>query len=92
VQNLLQDTRVAFRKLRQSPGFAIVALLSLTMAIAANVVVFGVVDAFVLHPLPVPDADRVVQIQGPRSDAILAGGLSTLVGRGLASKFLKIPF
>ncbi|MFY9854732.1 MAG: ABC transporter permease [Terracidiphilus sp.] len=70
MQNLLQDISLAFRKLRHSPGFAMVAVLSLTMAIAANVVVFGVVNAFILHPLPLPDADRVVQIQGPRSDAI----------------------
>jgi predicted permease len=70
VQNLLQDIAVALRKLRHSPGFAIVAVLSLTMAIAANVVVFAVVNTFVLHSLPVPDADRVVQIQGPRSDGI----------------------
>ena len=70
MENLLQDIRVAFRKLRQSPAFAMVAVLSLAMAIAANVVVFGVMNALVLHSLPVPDADRVVQIQGPRSDAI----------------------
>lgn len=70
MQNLLQDISVAFRKLRHSPGFATVAVLSLAMAIAANVIVFGVVNAFILHPLPLPDADRVVQIQGSRSDAI----------------------
>jgi len=70
VQNLKRDISLAFRKLRHSPGFAMVAVLSLTAAIAANVVVFGVVNAFILHPLPVPDADRVVQIQGPQSDAI----------------------
>lgn len=65
---LLQDIRYSLRHLRRSPGFALTAVLTLTMAIAANVVVFGVLDALVLHPLPVPDADRVVQIQ--RGDSI----------------------
>jgi predicted permease len=68
--NLIQDLRVAFRKLRHSPAFVAVAVLSLTMAIAANVVVFAVLNALVLHPLPAPEPDRVVQLQGPRSDGI----------------------
>lgn len=45
------DVRVATRRLRRSPGFVIVAVLSLTMAIAANLVVFGVMNAAVLRPL-----------------------------------------
>jgi len=61
--NLLQDVQYAIRRLRKSPGFLFVAVLSLTMAIAANVVVFGVLNALVLHPLPVPDPGRVFQIE-----------------------------
>ena len=69
--NLLQDLRYSFRQLRKSPGFALTAVLTLTMAIAANIVVFGVLNALVLHPLPVPDANRLYQIQ-PRE----AGNIS----------------
>lgn len=64
MQNFLQDLRYALRQLRRSPGFALTAILTLTMAIGANVVVFGVVNALVLHPLPVPQENRVYSIQG----------------------------
>jgi predicted permease len=63
MQNLLQDIRYALRQLRKSPGFSITAVLTLTMAIGANLVVFGVFNALVLHPLPVPEANRLYQIQ-----------------------------
>ncbi len=61
--NLLQDIRIAIRQLRKSLGFSLTAVLTLTMAIAANIVVFGVLNALVLHPLPVPEANRLYQIQ-----------------------------
>ena len=66
METFLQDLRYAFRQLRRSPGFALTAILTLTMAISANVVVFGVVNALVLHALPVPEASRVYSIQ-PRN-------------------------
>ena len=68
MQSLLNDIRYALRQLWRSPGFALTSVLTLTMAIAANVVVFGVLNALVLHPLPVPAANRVVQVQ--RSNGI----------------------
>lgn len=60
---LFADLRYALRQLRRSPGFAFTAILTLTMAIAANVVVFGVVDALLLHPLPAPESNRLFTIQ-----------------------------
>ncbi len=66
MEAFMQDLRYAFRQMRRSPGFALTAILTLTMAIGANVVVFGVVNALVLHPLPVPEASRVYSIQ-PKS-------------------------
>jgi hypothetical protein len=65
LDTLVQDVRYALRQMRRSPGFAFTSVLTLTMAIAANVVVFGVLNALVLHPLPVPEANRVVQVQRP---------------------------
>ncbi|HTZ90505.1 MAG TPA: ABC transporter permease [Alloacidobacterium sp.] len=70
MHTFVQDVRYGLRQLRRSPGFALTAILTLTMAIGANVVVFGVLDALVLHPLPVPDAGRIVQIQRQRTDSI----------------------
>src|SRR5580704_14601368 len=64
METFLQDLRYALREVRRSPGFALTAILTLTMAIGANVVVFGVINALVLHSLLVPEANRVYSIQG----------------------------
>src|SRR5580698_7962767 len=60
--NLLQDLRFAFRQMRRSPGFAFTAVLTLALGIAANVIVFGVLQALVLRPIDVPHADRVMTL------------------------------
>jgi predicted permease len=59
MHDIWMDVRIAMRRLRHSPGFVLVALLSLTMAIAANLVVFGVTNAAILRPLNVAGADRL---------------------------------
>lgn len=61
------DVRYSVRQLRRSPGFALTTILTLTMAIAANVVVYGVVNALLLHPLPVDHAEEIYQVQPPGS-------------------------
>jgi predicted permease len=57
---LLQDLRLALRQMRRSPGFALTAVIVLALGIAANVIVFGVLQALILQPLDVPHPDRVV--------------------------------
>ncbi len=66
----LNDLRHAARALRRSPGFALVTIGTLGLAIGANVGMFSVVDAVLLNPLPYGDVDRVVSIAGtaPGSD------------------------
>src|SRR5260370_38359784 len=70
MHNLLRDLRYTLRQLRRSPGFASISILTLTMAIAANVIVFGVLNAIMFHPLPVPQDQQLVQIQGMSSNDV----------------------
>ncbi len=63
MQTLIADLRYSVRQLRRSAGFTLTTILTLTMAIAANVVVFGVVNALLLHPLPVREPGRIVEVQ-----------------------------
>jgi putative ABC transport system permease protein len=62
LQTVLQDLRYALRQLTKSPGFTIAAVLTLTIGIGANTAGFSSMDAVVLHPLAVPQLDRVVTI------------------------------
>jgi predicted permease len=54
--NWLQDLRYTLRQLRKSPGFSATAVVTLTMAIGANSLVFGVMNGLILRPLDVPQA------------------------------------
>src|SRR5215470_8576434 len=63
LDSLLQDLRFAVRQLRRSPGFAFTAILILALGIAANVIVFGVLQALALRQLDVPHADRLMTLQ-----------------------------
>jgi macrolide transport system ATP-binding/permease protein len=63
LESIWADVRFALRQLRKSPGFTITAVLTLTLAIGANAVVFGVLNALILRPLKVPQAESLFVIQ-----------------------------
>ena len=60
IENLYQDLRFAMRMLRRSPGFAMVAVLSLALGIGANTAIFSVMDALMLRMLPVKHPEQLV--------------------------------
>ncbi len=63
MQSLWRDLRYSVRILKKKPGFAAVAVATLAVAIAANAVVFGVLNALILRPLNVPDAGSLYQLE-----------------------------
>ena len=60
---MTNDLKIAFRKLRKSPGFALTAIVTLALGIGANAVVFSVLNAVVLQPVKLPDAPRLYELQ-----------------------------
>ncbi|HXW57799.1 MAG TPA: ABC transporter permease [Candidatus Cybelea sp.] len=54
------DLRYAIRMLVKSPGFALVAILTLALAVGANTAIFSAINALLLNPYPFPESDRVV--------------------------------
>src|SRR5436190_7849762 len=76
---LWQDLRYALRTLRNAPGFALVAILTLAVGIGANAAIFSFVSGILLNPLPYPTAGRIIRVlEKPPGSSDSRNGISTL--------------
>jgi putative ABC transport system permease protein len=63
LENFAQDVAYGLRILRKSPGYAIIAILTLALGIGANAAIFSYIEAWVIKPLPYPQAQQLMVIQ-----------------------------
>src|SRR5438105_4800599 len=62
MHSLLHDLRYGARLLLKSPGFALVAAMTLTIGIGSLAAIFSIADTALLNPLPFPHAERLVSV------------------------------
>ncbi|MES2222956.1 MAG: ABC transporter permease [Acidobacteriota bacterium] len=83
LENLLRDINFSWRRLRKSPGFTAVALLTLLLGVGANTAIFSLINGLLLRPLPVPRADRLVVLHIDEGDPEPTYNFSAPIFRGL---------
>ena len=62
METFVADVRHSLRRLRTSPGFAVVAVSTLALGIGANATTFSALDALLIQPLPYPDPETLVTV------------------------------
>ncbi len=62
MRNFWKDVQYAFRTLTKNPGFAIIAIVTLALGMAANTTIFSVINGLILRPLPVPHPEQMTAL------------------------------
>src|SRR6185436_20170268 len=81
VEACVRELRQAFSRLRRSPAFSVAAVLSLALAISANVAIFAVVERVLINPLPYPAPDRLVVLDFSMPARNIASGFNSMTTR-----------
>src|SRR5215813_11578190 len=76
IETLIQDLRYGARMLLKIPGFALVAIITLSLGIGANTTIFSLINSLLLKPIPFPQADRLAlvwqsQVNDPKNRNIV---------------------
>jgi len=64
----METLKFAFRSLRQSPGFTLVAVFALALGIGANSAIFTIINAIFLRPLPYANPEQIVQVTSTEAE------------------------
>src|SRR5246127_2788216 len=85
LESLSQDVHFGLRSMRKSPSFTIICVVSLALGIGANTTIFTVVNAVLLHPLPVSDISSLVQLDTVDSKTMVTQANTTKMGMSYAN-------
>ena len=80
METLGQDIRYAVRNLRKTPGFAVIAILTLALGIGASTAIFSVMENVLMEPFPYPDAQRFYSVFIHDTDRSEPGGRPAFIG------------
>src|SRR5438045_9006593 len=64
MEDIVEDARYGLRRMRKSPGFTAIAVLTLALGIGANTAIFSLVTGILLVSLPYPNPERLVSVTG----------------------------